>query len=116
MDYTFWKVTWIVILIGSLTSATKKVHVVHWNKNNPMFRIDNTDNVIDVNVGNTQWEYDQANFICPNNEEDEKYIIYNVSKEEYDSCMVTNPSSRIVATCTDPSQLLYFTITFRLVG
>ena len=45
-----------------------------------MFRIDNTDNVIDVNVGNTRWEYDQANFVCPrakkksaDEEEAEKY-------------------------------------------
>ena len=64
-----------------------------------MFRIDNTDNIIDVNVDNLRWEYDQANFICPSvtksgnpNEEPEKYIIYNVSKEEYDSCMVKLPS------------------------
>jgi hypothetical protein len=25
-----------------------------------MFRIDNTDNVIDVNTGNLPWEYDQV--------------------------------------------------------
>lgn len=99
-------------------SSEKRVHLVHWEKSNPMFRIDNTDNVIDVNVGNTRWEYDQANFVCPQassvgDEEDEKYIIYNVSKEEYDSCMVIRPSSRIVATCTKPGERLYFTITFR---
>lgn len=100
--------------------GAKRVHIVHWNKSNPMFRIDNTDNIIDVNAGNLRWEYDQANFICPvtrsaaqDDNGSEKYIIYNVSKEEYDMCMVTKPSSRIVATCTDPSQLLYFTITFR---
>ena len=98
--------------------GAKRVHIVHWNKSNPMFRIDNTDNIIDVNAGNLRWEYDQANFICPvtrsaQDKAEEKYIIYNVSKEEYDMCMVTKPSSRIVATCTDPSQLLYFTITFR---
>ena len=100
--------------------GAKRVHIVHWNKSNPMFRIDNTDNIIDVNAGNLRWEYDQANFICPvtrsaaqDDGASEKYIIYNVSKEEYDMCMVTKPSSRIVATCTDPSQLLYFTITFR---
>ena len=119
----------ILCSIVLLASSEKRVHMVHWDKSNPMFRIDNTDNVIDVNVGNTRWEYDQANFICPtgfqgrnsvnSNAADsegaaaEKYIIYNVSKEEFDSCMVTSPSSRIVATCTDPSQKLYFTITFR---
>ena len=97
----------------------KRVHVVHWNQANPMFRIDNTDNVIDVNVGNTRWEYDQANFICPksnNDNEDgeyEKYIIYSVSKEEYDSCMVYRPTSRVVGSCTRPGELSYFTISFR---
>ena len=95
----------------------KRVHVVHWNQANPMFRIDNTDNVIDVNVGNTRWEYDQANFICPKISNDgseyEKYIIYSVSKEEYDSCMVYRPTSRVVGSCTRPNELSYFTISFR---
>ena len=95
----------------------KRVHVVHWNQANPMFRIDNTDNVIDVNVGNTRWEYDQANFICPKISSDgseyEKYIIYSVSKEEYDSCMVYRPTSRVVGSCTRPNELSYFTISFR---
>ena len=103
--------------LNNAASGAKRVHIVHWTKSNPMFRIDNTDNVIDVNVDNLRWEYDQANFVCPvtksGSDESETYIIYNVSKEEYDSCMVTKPSSRIVASCTDPSQLLYFTITFR---
>ena len=95
----------------------KNVHVVHWNQANPIFRIDNTDNVIDVNVGNTRWEYDQANFICPKISNDgseyEKYIIYSVSKEEYDSCMVYRPTSRVVGSCTRPNELSYFTISFR---
>ena len=107
---------YIALLLLSTASGKKRVHFVHWDKSNPMFRIDNTDNVIDVNVGNTRWEYDQANFVCPRakkksaEEEAEKYIIYNVSKEEYDSCMVTQPSSRVVATCTGAE---YVTITFR---
>ena len=119
---------YMALLFLVTASGKKRVHFVHWEKSNPMFRIDNTDNVIDVNVGNTRWEYDQANFVCPRakteteEKEAEKYIIYNVSKEEYDSCMVTQPSSRIVATCTGDSgrtssasaaAALYFTITFR---
>ena len=108
-----------LFLLASVASKGKRVHVIHWNKANPMFRIDNTDNVIDVNVGNTRWEYDQANFICPQSNNDneegehEKYIIYNVSKEEYDSCMVYRPTSRVVGTCTRPHELSYFTISFR---
>lgn len=92
---------------------------IYWNATNPIFRIDNTDHIIDVNKGNIPFEYDQVNIICPvyrtgTQEEDvERYIIYNVSKEEYDSCRITNPSPRIIAVCDKPHQLMYFTITFR---
>lgn len=83
------------------------------------FRIDNTDHIIDVNKNNIPFEYDQVNIICPvytpgTHEDDaEKYIIYNVSKEEYDTCRITNPNPRIIAVCDKPYKLMYFTITFR---
>ncbi|XP_054706746.1 ephrin-B2-like [Uloborus diversus] len=91
------------------------------------FRIDNTDHIIDVNKNNLPFEYDQVNIICPvyphsnqgtkseeeEEEDSERYIIYNVSKEEYDSCRITNPNPRIIAVCDKPNQLMYFTITFR---
>ncbi|XP_022914805.1 ephrin-B2-like isoform X2 [Onthophagus taurus] len=84
----------------------------------PSFRIDNTDHIIDVNKGNLQFEYDQVNIICPvympgYDEDAEKYIIYNVSKEEYETCRITNPNPRIIAVCDKPHKLMYFTITFR---
>lgn len=96
-----------------------KMHYIHWNTSNPIFRIDNTDHIIDVNKGNIPFEYDQVNIICPvynkdtSDEEAEKYIIYNVSKEEYDTCRITNPSPRVIAVCDKPYKLMYFTITFR---
>ncbi|XP_018909399.2 uncharacterized protein Ephrin isoform X2 [Bemisia tabaci] len=83
------------------------------------FRLENTDHVIDVNKGNGLFEYDQVNIICPvynpgTHEEDaEKYIIYNVSKEEYDTCRITNQNPRIIAVCDKPYREMYFTITFR---
>ncbi|GFT92514.1 ephrin-B1 [Nephila pilipes] len=92
---------------------------------NGQFRIDNTDHIIDVNKNNLPFEYDQVNIICPvyphsnqgtaegDDEEEERYIIYNVSKEEYDSCRITNPNPRIIAVCDNPNQVRYFTITFR---
>ena len=49
------------------------------------FRIDNTDHIIDVNIGLNRFDYDQVNIICPmypngTKEEDaETYIVYNVS-------------------------------------
>jgi len=82
-----------------------------------MFRLDNTDHMIDVNVGNEPWEYDQVNLICPQSKAGrvypEKHVVYSVSREEYDSCRITNPKPKIVAVCSQPHQLLYFTITFR---
>ena len=30
------------------------VHYLHWNTSNPIFRIDNTDHIVDVNQGNHQ--------------------------------------------------------------
>jgi len=106
------------VLLSTVSDCTKSFYV-HWNTTNPIFRIDNTDHIIDVNKGNYPFEYDQVNIICPvytpgTHEEDaEKYIIYNVSKEEYDTCRITNPNPRIIAICDKPYKLMYFTITFR---
>lgn len=106
------------VLLSTVSNCTKSFYV-HWNTTNPIFRIDNTDHIIDVNKGNIPFEYDQVNIICPvyspgTHEEDaEKYIIYNVSKEEYDTCRITNPNPRIIAICDKPYKLMYFTITFR---
>ncbi|XP_057323415.1 ephrin-B1 isoform X2 [Microplitis mediator] len=92
---------------------------IYWNSTNPIFRIDNTDHIIDVNKNNAAFEYDQVNIICPvygpgtYDDEAEKYIIYNVSKEEYETCRITNPSPRVIAVCDKPTKTMYFTITFR---
>ncbi|OQR71314.1 ephrin-B1-like [Tropilaelaps mercedesae] len=84
------------------------------------FRIDNTDHIIDVNKDNSVFEYDQVNIVCPKHdpnvpeEETEKYIIYNVSKEEYETCQIRDFSrARTIAQCNKPYQSMYFTITFR---
>lgn len=110
-------ITVIAISMLSMLAESKKVHHIHWNKANPMFWRDNRDHILDVNVGNLPWEYDQVNIICPldrtGGRYPEKHVIYSVSKEEYESCRITNPKPKIVAVCSQPSQLLYFTITFR---
>lgn len=95
----------------------------NFNKNhfvsNFRFRIDNNDHVIDVNKGNLQFEYDQVHIICPyyepgtNENETEKYIIYNVSKVEYETCRITNPNPRIIAICDKPFNTTLVTISFR---
>lgn len=106
------------VLLPTVSDCTKSFYV-HWNTTNPIFRPENSDHIISVNQGNTQFEYDQVNIICPvytpgTHEDDaEKYIIYNVSKDEYESCRITNASPRIIAVCDKPNKLLYYTITFR---
>jgi hypothetical protein len=110
---------WLLFLTLAPVTDSTQVHYIHWNSSNPIFRIDNTDHIFDVNAGNLPGEYDQANIICPvykqgtSTEEAEEYIIYNVSKDEYDSCRILDPNPRVIALCNKPSQVMYFTITFR---
>lgn len=114
------------MLIVLPAKASVRVHYLHWNSSNPVFRIDNTDHIVDVNQDSLPWEYDQLNLICPvkrgtspsarkqsRNSLPEKYIIYNVSKEEYDSCVISQQDPRVVAVCDKPDSELQFTITFR---
>ena len=104
----------LVVLVPSLllpSSSAVKTHFVYWNSTNPMFRIDNTDHIIDVNDGNLPWEYDQLHLICPQN--GEQHVIYSVSKEDFESCRVSNSRPKIVAICNKPDSFMYFTITFR---
>ena len=39
--------------------------------------------------------------------------MFQVSKEEYDTCRITDPNPRIIAVCDKPYKLMFFTITFR---
>ena len=102
------------LLILALQAATvigMRTHFVYWNSTNPAFRLDNTDHIIDVNEGNLPWEYDQLHLICPQN--GEQHVIYSVSKEDFESCRVSNSRPKIVAICNKPDSFMYFTITFR---
>lgn len=109
-----------IVLLIQASFAMKDVHYIHWNTSNPIFRIDNTDHIIDVNHENKPWEYDQVNIICPvyrpgelRDEDKERSIIYSVSKDEYETCRITQPNPRVIAMCNKPHELMYFTITFR---
>ncbi|KAG5667184.1 hypothetical protein PVAND_015179 [Polypedilum vanderplanki] len=61
----------------------------------------------------------QVHILCPlydkstNENETEKYIIYNVSKVEYETCRITNPNPRIIAICDKPYTINLVTISFR---
>ena len=37
------------LLLTSVSSV--KIHYLYWNSSNPIFRIDNTDHIVDVNQG-----------------------------------------------------------------
>lgn len=105
------------ILDLTATTSSTNVHNIHWNTSNPMFRFENQDNVIDIKSGTRP--YDQVNIVCPvykpgtNEDQQEKYIIYNVSEEEFDSCRITQSDPKIIAVCDRPFKQMYFTITFR---
>ncbi len=107
------------LLHMATTTYSTRMHNIHWNASNPLFRIDRTDNVIDINGGNHPWEYDQVNIVCPvykagiSEASQEQYIIYSVTKQEYESCRITQPNPKIIAVCNRPHELMYFTITFR---
>jgi len=107
------------LLHMATTTFSTRMHNIHWNASNPIFRIDRTDNVIDINGGNHPWEYDQVNIVCPvykagiSEASQEQYIIYSVTRQEYESCRITQPNPKIIAVCNRPHELMYFTITFR---
>jgi hypothetical protein len=109
----------VVLLVVSFdTVQGNGMHNIHWNSSNPLFN-PRGENIIQVNGGNHPWEYDQVNIVCPvykagtSEAIQEKYIIYSVSNQEYDSCRITQPNPRIIAVCDRPHELMYFTITFR---
>ena len=117
-SFQFVAVFLAITFSSTIVSSTQMLDL-YWNATSPMFRIDNTDHILDVNAGNHPWEYDQVNLVCPvykpgtDEKMQEKYIIYSVSKQEYDSCRITQANPRIVAVCNQPHNLMYFTITFR---
>lgn len=102
----------VAMAIFDLLVVSKKIELF-WNSSNPIFDMSNTDNVVDVNL------QDQLVLFCPVYNTStpldltEQYFIYNVSKPEYDSCRITNPTPRIIAVCDKPYQPTFFTLTFR---
>ena len=85
------------------------------------FRIDNTDHIVDVNKGlkSNIGEYDQVNIVCPYYPNKprgvipEKFIIYLVNKEEFDSCRIMTPHPRVIAKCDTPQKPRFYTLSFR---
>ena len=43
----------------------------------------------------------------------EQYVVYNVTKHEYDRCQLSSNDAKIVALCNTPYKPQFFTLTFR---
>ena len=104
--------TLVMMMLSLSTVTAMRTHFVYWNSTNPLFRLDNTDHIVDVNTDNLPWEYDQLHLVCPQHTQ-EQHVVYSVSEEEFRSCRVTSPRPKIVAICNKPESFMYFTITFR---
>lgn len=114
-----------VLLVRCYTSSyshnyvAQKLPDLHWNSTNPIFLISNTDHIIDVNTRSGPHQHDTIDIVCPQypahtpDQFMEKHIIYNVKKEEYDSCIIGAENPRIIAYCTEPTMSNVFTISFR---
>ena len=109
----------LLVVLGTFMSVVFGVHAmdlpdIHWNSSNPTFNTSNKDHIITVNM------YDDIDFVCPHYkpgtaaESDpsmhEYYIIYNVSKQEYENCHIrehtlSRRSKSIVINCSQPESL-----------
>ncbi|VDH99473.1 ephrin-B2-like isoform X3 [Mytilus edulis] len=95
----------------SVTSTGKKLPPLYWNNSNPLFST-TSDNKITVNL------FDSIDVYCPyyppmsDNSTWEYYVIYLVSKAEYDQCTVFDPSkSLMIINCSNPTKSdVFFTI------
>merc|ERR1719509_407637 len=76
-----------------------------------MFQSSSVGSVLQVNMGNVPGDYDQMNIICPRDEE--RHMVYSVTREEYLSCRLSRSSPRVVAVCDNSNKFMFFTITFR---
>jgi len=104
---------------GNLIHGKNVLPDLYWNTTNPIFLISNTDHIIDVNKATAIHEYDTINIVCPKYDKEtedermERHVIYNVNKEEYDTCRILSDTPRIIGFCTEPTRERLFTISFR---
>ena len=67
------------------------------------------------------FDYDRINIVCPvydktaipNAKDTEQFVIYHVTKEEYDTCIIRSHSPRIIAQCNSPYRQMVYPISFR---
>ncbi|XP_013392931.1 ephrin-B2 isoform X2 [Lingula anatina] len=97
---------------GSTSSGDTMNVKVFWNATNPIFQTSNNDHVIEVRIN------DVVDFHCPKytstitDPNDAYYVIYQVSKKEYDECkLFENEPRRIeIINCSRPARTDLFTL------
>jgi hypothetical protein len=101
---------WLAIL-GQLitTNLAKRLPPIYWNSSNPIFRIDNTDHVISVNIR------DKIDILCPSHAVNgasaaELSKIYMVDRLSYSNCHLP-PNKKMVGVCKKP--FVPITVVFR---
>ena len=68
-----------------------------------------------------RFDYDRINIVCPVYDQNvvpdvkdtERFVIYHVTKEEYDTCIIRSHNPRIIAQCNSPYRRQIQTISFR---
>lgn len=111
----------------SVTVDTISLAPVYWNHSNPIFKISKNDHIIDVQ------QFDDIDFVCPyystvtsrghreRHGHHEYYVIYRVSKREYDSCSLLSDTDNdhlvssvhtLILNCSSPLHRRRFTILF----
>ena len=95
-----------IVLTLSCVSASIRTHYLHWSTDNRDFR---SNQQLLVNEETHLGQYDVLQITCPY---EEKHIIYNVSKLEFDSCRILQPRHwQVVGFCNGKEY--HFTKTFR---
>lgn len=102
---------YILLVVLTITAMVHSMNkTVHWSKSNPIFRLDNTHNVMDLYLQVSRTP-DQLHLVCPEGEEE--HVIYSVSKEDFDVCHITQGQSKKMATCEKNIKEPPFTFSIR---
>ena len=61
----------------------------------------------------TEYRINWWSCLCKTQENVEKFLVYHVTKEEFDTCIIRSPHPKIIAPCNSPYRKLFFTLSFR---
>lgn len=109
-----WPWPWLLLLLFASTARARRLPDIFWNSTNPIFRVDNTDHVMSVEIR------DRLSFVCPYKDPDSLYSqqdleysqIYRVSRREYEACALSG-RAELVGTCKRPLEASKIKLVFR---